>query len=323
MTATLLSAAGTLADHGESALIAAIVERFTTPQPLDVGIGDDGAVFRHPQPVVAVADAMMEGVHFDRAWSPADTIGRKLVAVNVSDIAAMGGVPTYALFTASLPKDLPWSWVLSLLDGVAAEATRVGMTVCGGDVTGSPGPVCLSLSVLGRLVSDKPLLRRSARVGQSVYVTGSLGGSALGLSVLQTGLPRAELVPSAIEAHRTPTPRLREGAALSRWFGVGACMDLSDGLAQDASRLAAASGVRLELDLDRLPPHPGLALVSPDRATHFMLHGGEDYELLFTGDGPPPCHATCIGEVVAGAGIGWLRSGKPVALTVDVGFSHF
>ncbi|MFZ4739426.1 MAG: thiamine-phosphate kinase [Bradymonadia bacterium] len=313
----------TLGQYGESALIAAIRERFGEVQPLDVGIGDDGAVFHHPQPMIAVADAMMEGVHFDRTWSPAEAVGRKLVAVNVSDIAAMGGVPTYALFTASLPRDLPWTWVLSLLDGVAAEATRANMTVCGGDVTGSPGPVSLSLSVLGRLVSEKPLLRRSARVGQSVYVTGTLGGSALGLAALQTGVPRAELVPSAIVAHRTPTPRLEEGAALARWAGVGACMDLSDGLAQDAARLAAASGVALELDLDRIPPHPGLVLVSADRATHLMLHGGEDYELLFTGDGPPPCQATCIGRVAAGAGIVWRRDGAPVVLADDGGFSHF
>jgi thiamine-monophosphate kinase len=197
------------------------------------------------------------------------------------------------------------------------------MTVCGGDVTGSPGPVSLSLSVLGRLVAERPLLRRNARVGESVYVTGSLGGSGLGLTALQTGVPRAELVLSAIAAHRTPMPRLQEGAALAHWSGVGACMDLSDGLAQDAVRLAAASGVRLELDLDLLPPHPGLDLLSAERAVHLMLYGGEDYELLFTGVGLPPCPATRIGEVVAGAGIGWRRGETSTERREEGGFSHF
>ena len=312
----------TLADRGEADLVALIAATFREATPLEVGIGDDGAVFAHSPRVIAVADAMVEGIHFDRRYCPAEAIGRKLVAVNVSDIAAMGGRPTVALFTAGLPGALPWAFVSDLVAGVGAAAAESGLTVVGGDVTGSPGPICLSLSVLGE-PGPAVLMRSGARVGDGLYVTGGLGGSGFGLRVLCEALIPEERAADCIQRHLTPTARLAFGRALAFSSDVGACMDLSDGLAQDAPRLAAASHVGLRVDLDRLPIHPELRRERPDLAEALALHGGEDYELLFTSRSSPPIPATRIGEVVLGSGIEWRRDGRAVAVSSPLAYRHF
>ena len=248
---------------------------------------------------VVVADAMVEGVHFDRALSPAEAIGGKLVAVNVSDIAAMGGVPDYALMTASMPSSLPFAWARAMFGGVARTARRYGLVVVGGDVTGSPGPVTLSLTMIGTLAGEHPVRRDCALVGDTVYVTGPLGASALGLRQLR-GSPAASGPP--VDAYRIPEARAREGAVLGAWGQCHAMMDLSDGLATDAGRLARASGVTIELDLAQIPAF--------DDELTLALYGGEDYELLFTCIDKPPCYALPIGRVLEGEPeLLWTRGG--------------
>ena len=305
----------TLAELGESGLVAHIERLFRPATALPVGIGDDGAVLPPSRgPIVAVADALVEGVHFRRDLSPPEAIGRKVVAVNVSDIAAMGAIAEYGLLTASLPGATNVDWILALLRGVADEARRHSATIVGGDVTGSTGPVSLSLSMLGRLAGTSPLLRSGAQPGDSLYVTGVLGTSGLGLRRLLTD-PAAS--GPDVDAYRAPSPRTAEGAALGAWGRCHALMDLSDGLGVDAPRMAAASGVTLVIDLERLPAAPGA-----DES--LALFGGEDYELLFACEEPPPVAATVIGRVEAGVpGVRWLRGGAVVVPNRDDEFRHF
>ena len=305
----------TLAELGESGLVARIERLFRPRTPLPVGIGDDGAVLPASRgPIVAVADALVEGVHFRRDLCPPEAIGRKVVAVNVSDIAAMGAVAEHGLLTVSLPGTTEVEWALALFSGVADEARKHGVVIAGGDVTGSPGPVCLSVSMLGRLAGAAPVLRSGAQPGDTLYVTGPLGASGLGLRTLLAN-PRA--VGAAVEAYRAPTPRAVEGAALGAWGRCHALMDVSDGLGVDAPRMATASGVTLVIDLDRVPIAAGA-----DEA--LALFGGEDYELLFACVERPPVGAVAIGRVEAGgAAVRWLRGGEEIEPDRSGGYHHF
>jgi thiamine-monophosphate kinase len=156
-----------LAAVGEDQLVRVITDLFAT-NSLHVGIGDDAAVGHFgPNRVVVAADAMVEDVHFTRLMCPPNSVGHKLVAVNVSDFAAMGAVPLYATLTASLPPDLQFDWVCSMLAGIADAAASWDLTVAGGDVTSSPGPILLSLSVCGYLAGSEPILRSGAHAGDT------------------------------------------------------------------------------------------------------------------------------------------------------------
>ncbi|MEC8024593.1 MAG: thiamine-phosphate kinase [Myxococcota bacterium] len=311
-----------LSDVGEAAVIQYLGMRFGRAIDGGIGIGDDGAVFSHANPVVIVADAMVESVHFDREFSPAWSTGYKLVAVNVSDIAAMGGRPTKGLFTLSAPRNLPWAWTRKLIDGVADASSQFGMSIVGGDVTGSPGSISLSLTVLGELIAEKPLRRDAAKPGDTVYVTGSLGSAALGLKALTSRSPAPELVQSSVASLHQPTPRLDAAEALARWKHCLCAMDISDGLYHDAPRLARASGVNLTINLDTLPMSDDVIKYAEQPGV-FAVTGGEDYELLFTSPVAPPIASTAIGAVTAGAGlVEYRRQGKLVQIDA-AGFGHF
>ncbi len=310
----------TLAQAGEEAVLSLVRDTFKSGSLIEVGIGDDGAVYEaRSARRVAVADAMVEEVHFTRALCPAGCVGRKLVAVNVSDIAAMGGRPAFALLTAAFPPDLPISWARELFAGIASEAARYGLAVVGGDVTGSPAPIVLSLSLTGEVVGAQPILRSGARPGDRIYVTGPLGCAALGLRALQAGAP--ESAPDAVAAFLTPSPRATVGAALGSWGRCHAMMDLSDGLAKDAGRMARASGLTLEINLDRVP----VSREVDEGALALALYGGEDYELLFTCAELPPLPMVPIGRVAAGIPeVRWLRRGEPAEPPDGIEpFEHF
>jgi len=311
-----------LSDRSESDVIQYIAHRFASRVDGEIGIGDDGAVIHHASPLVAVADAMVEDVHFSRAFSPAHAVGEKLVAVNASDIAAMGARPTRGLFTLSVPKSLQWSWARDLIDGVAVGANKYGLSVIGGDVTASPGPIALSFTLLGALHSDRPLRRDVARAGEQIYVTGTLGGAALGLVALQTGNPDPTSVPESIQALHVPIARIDEGAALAEWHGCHCAMDISDGLLTDCARLAQASNVDLLIEIDKLPMSRELVAVGSE-FERCAITGGEDYELLFTAFEQPPFPATAIGMVTQGSGkVRYSRDGVEVPAG-SPGYSHF
>ena len=305
----------TLAQVGEETLIALVRTAFASERNLEVPIGDDGAVLvLDAGPQVLVADAMMEGIHFTTALCPPRSVGQKLVSVNVSDIAAMGAKPDAGLLTMSLPAELPLQWVKELIEGVGAAARRYDLAIVGGDITGSPGPISLSLSLIGTLQGPKPLCRTEAKPGDRLYLAGTLGAAALGHRMLKEA---DQSDPVAIEAFLCPTARIEEAVLLSRWNQCNALMDVSDGLLPDAERMAKASAVRLDIDLAKLPIH-GTANEA------MALYGGEDYALLFSCRESPPIHAQEIGAVRAGTpGVFWLREGQSTKPPRAKAFSHF
>ena len=205
----------TVADLGEFGLIAALAARLPQGPGLLVGIGDDAAVLRAPDArVVASTDLLVEGLHFRRDWSAATEIGGKAAAQNFADIAAMGAAPTALLVGLAAPADLPVSWAEDMAAGLAEECGRAGASVAGGDMSGAP-LVMLAVTALGDLAGRVPVTRAGARPGDLVAVSGSLGGSAAGLALLQAGLAGP---PSLLAAHRWPQPGLC-GRAGSRRAG--------------------------------------------------------------------------------------------------------
>ena len=274
----------------ERALIARIRARVPSTHPdLILGIGDDGAIVRAARNRVDVVttDMMIEGVHFRRDWSSPGDIGAKAIAVNVSDLGAMGAEPRMATLSLALPDALPLDDFDALIDGVAEAAVSAGIVIAGGNLTRSPGPLVLDVTAMGTVHARKTLRRDAARPGDEVWVTGTLGAGLAGLRWLERhGLPEASSAawPVVRRACR-PTPPLEAGIALSRARASRCAIDLSDGLADGVRRLAEASGCGITIDAAALPIDPAtraaFGALGLD-ATAGTLAGGDDYELLFT-----------------------------------------
>lgn len=251
-----------------------------------VGIGDDAAVLEGDARAdwVVTTDLMIEDVHFLRQAQPPRAVGHKAVARSLSDIAAVAAVPRYALIALALPPELPTRWVKEFFAGALALARRHRVVLAGGDLSRS-GRVIADVQILGSVEKGRAIRRRGARPGDVVFVSGELGLARLGLAVLRAQLAADEpLLRRAVRAHFYPQPRLRLARELRR-FPVTAMIDVSDGLSSDLHHLCAAShvGARLEaarIPATRIPSHVAerLGVASLDLA----LHGGEDYELLFT-----------------------------------------
>ncbi|MBI2865684.1 MAG: thiamine-phosphate kinase [Chloroflexi bacterium] len=251
-----------------------------------VGIGDDTAAWQVESPVqLATTDTLVQDVHFSLAFATWREIGWKSLAVNLSDIAAMGGLPRYALVTLGLPGDLEVDDVVDLYRGMLDVAWRFGVAVVGGDMVRAR-EVFLTVALTGEAVPlpgsrTDLLLRSGAKPGDQLAITGFLGSSAAGLKVLSTGRRiEAEGAAGLREAHLRPVPRVREGLVVRREGGLSA-MDISDGLLADLAKMCAASGAGANIAVDRLPIHPFVAACFPAEAETLALSGGEDYELLF------------------------------------------
>jgi thiamine-monophosphate kinase len=254
------------------------------------GPGDDAAVLpRMAGESCVTVDAVVDGVHFRRASSRLEDVGHKALAVNLSDLAAMGARPRWALVALGVPRGFRLSDARRLGAGFGALARVTGTALVGGNVTRAPG-LSLTVTVGGEVSRGRPLLRSGARPGDRVWVSGALGDARLGLELLERrGGPEARrlrrsprLAHAAVERQRRPMPRLALGAAL---VGVAsACIDLSDGLVQDAGHLAGASRVSLHLEADVLPVSAALQVAYPDarERARAAASGGEDYELLFS-----------------------------------------
>ena len=277
-----------------------------------VDVGDDAAVLSGGQTLSV--DTMVEGVHWNDVLSPED-VGWKLVASSVSDLGAMGARPAWCLLAASLPQPLDLAWAKAFSRGLHAACAHWDLALVGGDVTRSPGPRVLSLTVGG--LSSAPVTRSGARPGDQVWVTGTLGNAAFGFFSGGEGLP----------ALRRPTPPVGLGCALAEGGLASAMLDLSDGLRLDLGRLCAASGVGAEVRPDLLPAFPWVA-ASPDRLA-LQTAFGEDYELLFCA---PPLHGagivalseqhrvpvTCIGRITRDPAVTLLGHTWPAGR-----FAHF
>ena len=273
-----------------------------------VDAGDDAAAWRCGEGATELytTDSAVEGVHFTRATTPWYDLGWKVLAANISDIAAMGGLPLYALITLGLPPDTEVEDLESLYGGMLELGDEHGVVIVGGDTVRSP-VVFITVGLTGFCEGD-PMLRSTAILGELVAVTGYLGSSAGGLEIMLKQLPvQGEAPDYLMEAHRRPQPAVPQGRLLSRQ-GVRTAMDISDGLVDDLSKLCHASGVAARLEAPKIPVHPALEEVFHQDYVDMALAGGEDYQLLFTASQqlmehvlpmlPPP--ATVIGEIVEG-----------------------
>ena len=318
---------------GEFALIARHFRRLAGPGALD--LADDAALLDPPpgRQLVLAADAMVAGVHF-LPDDPPESIGRKLLRVNLSDLAAMGATPLGYLMTTALPRDLPADWLGRFVDGLAADQAEFGLSVLGGDTVSTPGPISLSLTILGTVAPGAALRRTGARPGDAIWVSGTIGDGALGLRVLQ-GKLAADAAGHLADRYRLPRPRLALGQALA---GVArAAMDVSDGLVQDLGHLCRAGGCGAVLRAADLPLSPAArALVAADPALAALcLTGGDDYELIFAA----PAEADALVAARAAAAgvpvtrIGNFAPGPAVVRVLDAagaevvlpraGWSHF
>jgi len=283
----------TIADLGERALIERIRARLpAAPSSLIVGIGDDAAVAAMERGALTVltTDALVEGVHFDRRYSSAVDVGYKALSVNVSDVAAMGAAPRLALLSLILPPDLPVADVDGLVDGFVDLGRATGVTLAGGNITRSPGPLVIDVTVIGTVKPRRVLTRGGGRAGDQLFVSGSIGAAAAGLAWLReqardlTSAPDDPLLMDCVLKHRRPEPRARVGALLGRTRAAVACMDLSDGLADAVRQIARASGTGARIESERLPLHPAARAYFSARGQDPVLAsvtGGDDYELLF------------------------------------------
>jgi thiamine-monophosphate kinase len=281
----------TVRDVGEFGLIAqledALPAEVRAGADVVLGIGDDAAVWR-PAPfanVVVTTDSLVENVHFRRDWTDWHSLGHKTLAVNVSDIAAMGARPRLAFVTLGLRGDELVDDLRDLYRGLGDVARRFGMVVAGGDIVRSPHDLVLHVTVLGETSGRRILSRAGALAGDVIGVTGTLGASAAGLSLLgmddNDPRRRAATAEHLIAAHLRPEPRVALGSLL-REQRATAAMDLSDGLLGDLPKLLEASNVSARLDISRIPVAAAVRALFPDKWLEFALRGGEDYELLFT-----------------------------------------
>jgi len=321
-----------LGEFGLIDLLAKIAPQGGPEHRMLVGIGDDAAAWRgDDSAVLATTDAMVEGVHFTRG-TPWWELGWKALAVNLSDIAAMGGVPGYALVNLSLPGETEVEVVVQLYRGMAELANQHKVAIVGGNITSAP-VVMIAITVIGRGLKEG-LLRRSAAVpGDRIAVTGYLGSAAVGLRMLKDNLKLApETVAFLRKAHLQPQPRISEGQALVK-RGVRAAIDISDGLVADLGHLCAASKVGAAVRVNAVPIHPLVKEAFGKDALRLALIGGEDYELLFTASERiiddvkaslgADCPVTVIGEIGDGAGVVLLgEDGRPYHIDGH-GWDHF
>jgi len=258
----------TVADVSERELVARIQQQLPPAPPwVLVGIGDDAAIVEPERNRVEVltVDAVVEGVHFDRAFVPPDAIGHRALAVNLSDLAAMGAAPRLALLSMALPSTLPLADFDGVVSGLASLAALHRLHVIGGNLTRSPGPLVIDVTLVGTLKRRQALTRGGAKPGDDLYVSGAIGAAAAGLRLLRdrvsqpsqsSGLTTATEDSRLTQAYLRPEPRVRLGVLLARNRAATACVDLSDGLADGVRRIAEASGVGVIVDASLLPIDP-------------------------------------------------------------------
>ena len=255
------------------------------PQWLTIGIGDDAAVVEPERNRVEVlsVDALIEGIHFDRRFTPPEAIGHRALASNLSDLAAMGAAPRLALLSFALPASLACCDFEGIVCGLTTLATRLRVHVAGGNLTRSPGPIMIDVVVAGTVKRRQALTRSGAKPGDDLYVTGTIGAAGAGLQLLKDSSFSSAAPSSCVTRYLYPEPRVRAGVLLARNRAATACIDLSDGLAEGLRQLAEASGVGVQVDEDRLPIDAGTrACLDPEGdGTRGALSAGDDYELLF------------------------------------------
>ena len=320
-----------------------LIERYLAPLAEaaagSFGLRNDAAVVNLEigHQLVVTADAMVEGIHFlpDTA---ADLVARKLLRVNLSDLAAMGATPAGYLMTAALPRERGEELLSAMARGLAVDQAAFGVGLLGGDTVSTPGPITLSLTALGTVVQDQVLQRGTARNGDSVFLSGTLGDAALGLLALtgELGDIGDDLAEVLAERYHLPEPRIGLGTALAGQGLASAAIDVSDGLVADLGHIAKQSGLGAEILVSQLPqsePTRSLLAAMPD-LREVILTGGDDYELLFTAKAEATATVektaralklpiTRIGRMTEGSGVRILdEAGRAVPLAA-AGWNHF
>ena len=292
------------------------------------GIGDDCAVLRLPSghDLLTTTDFSLEDVHFRRAWHPAESVGHRCLARGLSDIAAMGGEPVATFLSLAVPAKLPQAWVDGFTRGLLKLAREFGVRLAGGDTAQSPVGILADIVVLGSVPKGKAVLRSGARPGDRIYVTGSLGESAAALDLL---FSKRKLPAKQFPKHFFPQPRVSQGRFLRAKNFASSMIDISDGFSTDLNHICEESGVGAEIWEEAVPR----GIIGKDREPvnlKFALHGGDDYELLFTATsrGRVPSQisgvpVTCIGEITRGTKAFIVsKSGKRSLLKAG-GWQHF
>ncbi len=326
---------------GELEVIARLADIFgAAPPEVVLGIADDCAALDldGPDYLLWTIDTLVEGVHFDTAYGSLGQLGQKSLAVNLSDVAAMGGEPLYALLSLGWPPDRDLAGALEVGEGLAACARDFGVAVIGGDTVSSPGRISIAVTVLGKVAKNRMLRRAGAREGDLVFVTGPLGEAAAGLALLSHNLEvEPRLAEPLLRAHLTPRPQVAAGRLLAREGLATACIDLSDGAAMDLMHICRSSGLGARLEAADLPVPPGVRVVAGLLGREFWelaLMGGEDYQLLFT---CPPDRASRLPAVFSQAGLEvpcrigvmvsgkevWLQEGETKKIISGAGYEHF
>lgn len=312
----------------EKALIARIRERVGVGGGVLRGIGDDCAVLGLPRghQALVTTDFTLEGVHFRREWHPPEAVGHRCLARGLGDIAAMGGEPVAAFLSLALPRKLSQDWVDRFFSGLLKLAHKFGTTLAGGDIAQSPGGILADIAVVGSCPAGKAVLRSGARPGDCIYVSGALGASAATLDQLRK---QRKLKPRNFQRHFFPEPRVRLGGTLRTRGLVSAMIDISDGLSTDLEHICEESGVGAELEAEAIP----LAMIGKPAHSvelRFALHGGDDYELLFTaapGRRVPKRMAdvpiTPIGRVIRGNQIFLVHRSGVRSVLHPQGWEHF
>jgi thiamine-monophosphate kinase len=333
---------GTVGETGERALLRHLRQRIPAGPRVKIGVGDDAAAVETPALTLVTTDTLVEGIHFRRDWSPARLVGRKAMSVNLSDVGAMGGTPRFATVSLALPAELPVAFVDGLYDGLLERAGEASVSIVGGNVAATTGPIVIDVTLLGDASAGGVLTRGNALADDHLVVTGALGAAGAGLLLLQAGVrpgqeaaaspgkPSPEdiapdLIAAALAAHLDPAPPFAFGAAVAESGLAHAAMDLSDGLSGDLAAMCEASGVGAFVDAEALPVDPAASAADRDAALELALHGGEDYQLLLAvpedavdrlrgvGD-RSGVRVTSIGRFVDTPGVTLRRAGEATAL---------
>lgn len=329
----------------ESEIISRLRNIAQITDEVPVGIGDDAAVIRTTagRDLIACCDLMVEGVHFRREWVPPRLLGRKALAVNLSDVAAMGGIPKFAMISIAVPPGFGSDSIDELFKGLFELASASGVSIIGGDTSSSRDSLFIDVSVIGECESGRAVTRRGARIGDKIYVSGSLGASSLGLSLLDDGFRLDDSKDSsdairlrAVLKHLAPEPQLKLGRALGEAGLATAMIDISDGLSSDMWHIIDESGCGAIIHASAIPiAQCVLSLASEAKgidALRLALHGGEEYELLFTARPEDQqriaelstvsgVEITAVGQIVEGGGLQLEREGalEPVQ---PAGYEH-
>ena len=318
----------------EQDIIARYFSRHSVDAGVEIGIGDDGAVVRPPKNsrLVITSDTLNEGVHFDSDCQPGD-LGHKALAVNLSDLAAMGATPLWASLNLSLAA-VEHAWLEGFAHGLFQLADRYGVRIIGGDIVS--GPLSISIHMIGFLKSGLTLTRSRARPGDLIYVSGTIGDAAMGLKSRSSTQPRTiaktDYEYFALRLNR-PEPKVVLGQEIV--FCASAAIDISDGLLRDLNQILSMSEVGAQVELDQVPLSASMRKqLKTDKNWDVVLSGGDDYELMFTAhpehqdaitqiSEKTACPISCIGQITQGRGLELFRSGRCFPLPNKLGFDHF